>query len=259
MAHHRQREARAVVRDQHQRRQLHHAAIRLGVRHRHGLRRERNRVGGGVWNQRLLACGEEQHDNAGEPGSAHFRRSAFAARQPTPRRRVTAWPPPPRSLRTAPPPPPSRRRPRTRLAWPPPPARLRQFVVLDLRHPPALAANQELRRMVVPMPEFLDAADERRQPLYPVHQALFLQELQRAIHGRRRRRPAPRPQPVQQLVRPGRRPGLQHQAQHLPPQPGQPRAALLAHRLGAIQQPGGVGREPVAHTFSFSRRIRGTR
>jgi hypothetical protein len=56
--------------------------------------------------------------------------------------------------------------------------------VLDLPHPPAGAADQELRGMVVP--GILQAADEGGQPLDLVDEALGEQEIERAIDGRRR-------------------------------------------------------------------------
>ena len=88
--------------------------------------------------------------------------------------------------------------------------------------------------MVVRRP--IDAADERRQPLDPVHKPLFLQELQRPIDRRRGGPRAIGAQPVEQIIGPGRRLAFQHQPEHLPPQRGQLCSALLAEQAGAVQR-----------------------
>ena len=63
-------------------------------------------------------------------------------------------------------------------------------MILHLNHPAAFSTDQELRRMGVTVTTGLGcaaghAADERRQPLYPVDQALFQQEIECAIDGGR--------------------------------------------------------------------------
>ena len=60
-----------------------------------------------------------------------------------------------------------------------------QFMVLQLGHLAAGAADEELRGVIVIL--IGDTADEGRQPLQLMDQTLFLQELQRAIHRRWRR------------------------------------------------------------------------
>ena len=115
-----------------------------------------------------------------------------------------------------------------------------QGVVLDFGHPPATAADQELRRLVLRMGAraavHVDAADEGRHPLQPVHQSLVQQEFQRAIYGGRGAAAAPGAQPVEQLIGPHRGLGFQHEAEHVAAQRGQPGAALGAQRRRTVQQ-----------------------
>src|SRR6516164_10679951 len=60
---------------------------------------------------------------------------------------------------------------------------LRNIMVLHLPHPPALAADQELRRMRRALPIGInrtsrDTADKGRQSLHPMNQPLLQQELE---------------------------------------------------------------------------------
>ena len=118
----------------------------------------------------------------------------------------------------------------------------RYILVLHFDHPAALAANQELRGVGVALAVGVirgasgDTADKRRQPLNPVHQALFEQEIERAV-DRWRRRATPRlPQSIEQLIRTCRRRRIEDQAKHVPAQFRQLGTTMLADSLRPIEQ-----------------------
>ena len=133
--------------------------------------------------------------------------------------------------------------------------RMRQIRILNLRRLPALPADQKLRRMVMPLAMVMriNAPDKRAQPLDPMHEPLLQQEIQRPIDRRRCRRPPMPAQPLQQVVRPRRRRGIQHQPEHQPPQRGQPRPPPLTQSGGPIQLGNRRGGEFRCHPCNVAR------
>jgi hypothetical protein len=131
-------------------------------------------------------------------------------------------------------------------------------VVVHFRYPTASAADQKLGRVRVRLA--LDATDKRGQPLDAVHEALLLQEFERAIHGGRGRRSAMGAQAVEQLVRADRPLRIEDQSEDLPPQVRQPRPALMAELRRSRQQLRRLRSESrLAHPGSFlSHRIDAT-
>ena len=106
-------------------------------------------------------------------------------------------------------------------------------MILDFRDLPALAADQELRGVVGVVG--IDAGDEGVQALDLVDQALFHQEIQRAVDCGRHGAFVLGLQPVEELVGGGRAVRIQDQLQHLSAQRGQLRAVFGADRGGSFK------------------------
>jgi hypothetical protein len=98
----------------------------------------------------------------------------------------------------------------------------------------ATVADQERHRMLQPG---LVAAHEGIDRFQFVDEAVFEQEIERAVHGGRCRRPLVVAQVVEQVVGLDRLVGFGHEAQNLLAQRRQPEAALLAD-LGHLAQQG---------------------
>ena len=95
--------------------------------------------------------------------------------------------------------------------------------------------------MAMQVAMLLDAADKRGQAFEAVDKSLLTQEIERPVDRGRGGRAALGAQAFEQVVGTSGTVGFQDQAEHMAAQPGQAGAALVAQRLGPVEQGCGAG------------------